>query len=136
MKKAGDLLHNYFDEIQMQEGKEYSELKNSWRDIAGDKIGYYSTLNDVVDGVLIIDIDHPGIKQLILLKERYIIRQINKLYPVLNISKIKFNFRNNPYSNRKKGNIQEETEEKTVEERVSDKDFLSLLKKMSKRSEE
>lgn len=136
MKKAGDLLHNYFDDIQMNEGKQYSELKTAWREIAGDKIGYYSSLNDVVDGVLIIDIDHPGIKQLILLKERDILRRINKRYPVLNISKIKFNFRNNPYTNRKNDVITEKTEEKTVEERVSDKDFLSLLKKMSKRSEE
>lgn len=136
MKKAGDLLNLYFDEIQKSEAEQYSNFQNSWEKIAGTKIGTNSKIKDVIDGKLIIEIDHPGLKQLILFKEKYIIRSIKKEFPELNILKIKFYFKNNSIITKKNTVINEKTEYKSVEKSDIDVNFSDLLKKMSKRSEE
>lgn len=136
MKKAGDLLNLYFDEIQKSEAEQYSHFQNSWEKIAGTKIGTNSKIKDVIDGKLIIEIDHPGLKQLIMLKEKYIIRSIKKEFPELNILKIKFYFKNNSTITKKNTEININTEYKSVPKSDIDVNFSDLLKKMSKRSEE
>jgi len=136
VKKAGDLLNVYFDDIQRAEGEQYSNFQNSWENIAGKKIGINSKIKDVVDGNLIIEIDHPGWKQLIMMKEKGIIRAINKDFPQLHIKKIKFYFKNNSVKVVKPLEKRENVEINPTEDRVIDKDFSELLKKMSKRSEE
>lgn len=136
MKKAGDILNIYFDEIQKKEGEEYSNFQNLWEKIAGEKIGLNSKIYDVEDGKLIIEIDHPGLKQLIMLKEKAIIRTIQKDFPQLNVKKIKFYFKSKSNSVVKSNNQMEKIDVKPAKDVVIDKNFSELLKKMSKRSEE
>lgn len=136
MKKAGDLLNIFFDDIQKAQGEQFSDFHKSWERIAGEKIGQNTKINDIVDGNLIIEIDHPGWKQLILLKEKNIIRQINKDFPELKVGKIKFYFNNRTNKNKNEVVvIEKKTQETLLESDMSD-DFQLLLKKMNKRSEE
>lgn len=136
MKKAGDLLNIYFDDVQKSEGAQYSNFQKSWENIAGKKIALNSKISDVIDGKLIIEIDHPGVKQLILLKEKWILKSIKKDFEQLNITKIKFYFKNNSIKTVKNSDKIENKVYKAVVDQVEDKDFSELLKKMSKRSEE
>lgn len=136
MKKAGDLLNVFFNDIQKSEGEQFSNFHKSWEKIAGEKIGHNTKINDVVDGKLIIEIDHPGWKQLILLKEKNIIRQIKKQFPQLKVKKIKFIFKDRIKIDKKNFVIESENYTKTAENSEINGDFLSLLKKMNKRSEE
>ena len=136
MKKAGDLLNSYFNEIQKSEAEQYSSFQNSWEKIAGSKIGLNSKIVDVIDGKLIVEIDHPGVKQLILLKEKYIIKGIKKGFPDLNVNKIKFYFKNDRKKSVIKTEIKDFPKKISVDDSLISKDFSELLKKMSKRSEE
>lgn len=133
MKKAGDLLNSFFNEVQVKEGKAYNDFHSKWKDIAGEKISNNSTIKDVDSGYLIVEIDHPGWKQLISLKEKQIIWKINKQFPELSVKKIKFSFKNRPES--KLTDVIESPKGDNVE-KVDNKDFYELLKKMNKRSEE
>lgn len=139
MKKASDLLHGFFDKIQQSQGEAYIDFYKSWEQIAGPKIGRNTRINDISDGFLIIEIDHMGWKQLILSKENHIISQINRRFPQLEVKKIKFYFNNNRMSNVKEIDYDISNtpkDDKSFEEINIDNDFLQLLKKMSKRSEE
>lgn len=136
MKKAGDLLNIYFNDIQQAEGREYTNFHNSWENIAGEKIGLNSRIKDVIDGNLIIEIDHPGWKQLIMLKNKVIIKTINRNFPQFKIKKIKFYFKTYRENTVKTVGKEKIIEFKPDEELVINKDFSELLKKMSKRSEE
>lgn len=136
MKKAGDLVNIFFNEVQKKQGQQYNSFHDSWEKIAGDKIGLNSEIRDVIDENLIIEIDHPGWKQLILLKEKYIIKKINKEFPDLPIKKIKFYFKNSKKIDEKIQEIPKNADINQVSVEVDNKDFSELLKKMSKRSEE
>ncbi len=134
MKKAGDLLNGIFTEVQKKQGKVYNSFHDSWKEIAGEKIGNNSSIKDVIDGFLVIEIDHPGWKQLISLSEKRIIYKINKKFPELNLKKIKFYFKNN---NKKVEVMQEEKVDNSDKiEVIENIEFKDLLKKMNKRSEE
>jgi len=139
MKKASDLLNVFFDDLQKSQGEQYIDFNKSWENIIGEKIGKNSKIKDVIDGNLIIEIDHTGWKQLILAKEKQIISKINRAFPELKIKKIKFHFtdRNKTKSEDKFNFRENNTENENVQGKREeiDKDFLSLLKKMSKRSE-
>ncbi|MGL1893720.1 MAG: DUF721 domain-containing protein [Spirochaetaceae bacterium] len=136
MKKAGDLVNIYFNEVQKKEGEQYNSFHNSWNEITGDKIGNNSEIKDIVDGNLIIQIDHPGWKQLILLKEKYILKKINKKFPELSVKKIKFYFKNSNKINDKTKDILKNTDINRDKVEIDNANFSELLKKMSKRSEE
>jgi len=137
MKKAGDLISSYFNKVQEIQGESYINFNKSWKKIAGEKIGNNTTIYDVHDGNLIIEIDHPGWKQLILMKEKIIIAKIKKDYPELDIKKIKFHFKNK--TKIRSENVEKEKNEKKdnyIHKTFDNPDFFDLLKKMSKRSEE
>lgn len=134
MKKASDLLNTFFNDVQTKQGKAYNSFYDSWKKIAGEKIGLNSKIKDVEDGFLIVEIDHPGWKQLISLKEKQIIRKISKDYPELNIKRIKFYFKNNNKKILKE--VVKPVEKKDGIEQVDNIEFLELLKKMNKRSQE
>lgn len=136
MKKAGDLLNLYFDDVQKRQGEQYSNFHNSWKEISGEKIGLNTKIKDVEDGKLIIEIDHPGWKQLILLKERYILKKINKNFPELQVKKIVFYYKNDNKIHMKQKAEQNLIEDEKNEIELENKNFSDLLKKMSKRSEE
>ncbi len=136
VKKAGDLLNIFFNDVQKSEGEQFSNFHKSWEKIAGEKIGHNTKIHDVVDGNLIIEIDHPGWKQLILMKEKSIIRQIKKDFPQLKVEKVKFYFNDRVKVVKKDSVTENEIYTKTTDNSDISGDFLSLLKKMNKRSEE
>lgn len=136
MKKAGDLVNLFFNEVQKKQGEQYNSFHDSWEKIAGEKIGVNSEIRDIIDESLIIEIDHPGWKQLILLKERQILNKINKEFPELSVKKIKFYFKNSKKISENSKEIEKSADINQVNVEVDNKDFSQLLKKMSKRSEE
>ncbi len=136
MKKAGDLVNIYFNDVQKKQGEQYSNFHNSWKKIAGEKIGLNTKIKDIVDGNLIIEIDHPGWKQLILLKEKYILRQIKKSFPELLVEKMKFHFKTTANVTKKQIIVKKQEENKVIINEIENSGFSDLLKKMSKRSEE
>ncbi len=136
MKKAGDILNIFFNEIERKQSEDYLSFYQSWKKIAGNKIGENTTIKDIIDGTLFIEIDHPGWKQLIMIKEKNILRQINNKYPELSVKKIRYNFKKS--SNEKIKNIKNEKiiKKNIVKNEIENEDFSQLLKKMRKRSQE
>lgn len=145
MKKIGDLVNNFFNEMQQKQGEEYISFNKSWSEIAGDKIAQNTEIKDIEDGNLIIKIDHMGWKQLIMTKEKKIIYVINKKFPELKVKKIKFYFSTNHKKTSR--NLEDKTQilpedgretKNEIENSKTDmnNDFKSLLEKMRKRSEE
>lgn len=136
MKNAGDLINALFSDLQIDQGESYINFNSSWKKIAGEKIGNNSKIKDIVDGNLIIEIDHPGWKQLIQLKEKYIIKKIKYDFPELNVKKIKYYFKNREKAVDESGMVVNKDKKTVKDIEIDNSDFLSLLTKMNKRSEE
>jgi len=92
MKTAGDILSALFDEQFIKKAKTYSKFFDSWKDIT-DKNGLaaaadHSRIKDLDRGILLIEIDHPGWKQILQTKQTKFLNDFRIRFPELNISGI------------------------------------------------
>jgi hypothetical protein len=92
MQTAGDILSQLFDERFMQKARGYSKLFDSWIDIT-EKNGIagaadHSQIKDLDRGVLLIEIDHPGWKQILQTKQTKLLNDFRYRFPDMDISAI------------------------------------------------
>lgn len=88
MKKAKDILIDVLGGIHL-EGEMYVSFFNSWNKIAGTDISNHSRLSDIKNGILYIEVDHPGWIQLIQLRKKEILKKTKSMFPQLEINDIR-----------------------------------------------
>ena len=93
MKKAGDLLKEFFDNLGISAEKA-ENIYSSWKEIAGKEIGDNSGVVNIKKGIIIVEVDHPGWIQIINLKKEQILTKINKKFPEKEIKEIKVILKN------------------------------------------
>lgn len=77
MKNIGDFIENLY--IDMKQNK--PSVYTLWEDIAGAEIAEHSEVLNIDKGKLIIYVDHPGWKQIIMAKKKLILYKLIKLAP-------------------------------------------------------
>jgi hypothetical protein len=92
MKRAGDVLSVIFDERLMKKAEGYSRLFSYWAE-AVKKNGIapaadHSRIKELDQGILLIETDHPGWKQIIQTKQGMILNDFRRSFPDLEISGI------------------------------------------------
>ena len=92
MKTVGDILSSLFDEQFTQKAQGYSKLFASWEDITAKNgiaaVAAHSKIKELEKGILIIEADHPGWKQIIQTKQSKLLNDFRYRFPKLNISGI------------------------------------------------
>jgi len=92
MKTAGDILSALFDERFMKKAQGYSELFNSWADITAKNgiaaAADHSRIKELDRGVLLVEIDHPGWKQILQTKQSKLLNDFRRRFPEQDISGI------------------------------------------------
>jgi hypothetical protein len=92
MKTAGDILSALFDERFMKTARGYSKFFDSWTDITAKNgiaaAADHSQIRDLDRGVVLIEIDHPGWKQVLQTKQTKLLNDFRIRFPDLNISGI------------------------------------------------
>jgi len=92
MKTAGEILTDIFDEDFFKKAKGYSELYNSWKEIT-EKNGISgaadnSRIKNFEKGILLIEVDHPGWKQILQTKQSKLLHDFQIRFSEFNISGI------------------------------------------------
>jgi len=92
METAGNILSALFDEQFMKKAQSYSKFFDSWKDIT-EKNGItaaadHSRIKDLDRGILLIEIDHPGWKQILQTKQTKFLNDFRIRFPELDISGI------------------------------------------------
>ena len=90
MKTAGDILSALFDESFVKKAQGYSNLFNSWADIT-QKNGIaaaaaHSRIKKLDRGILLVEMDHPGWKQILQTKQSKLLIDFRIRFPDLDIS--------------------------------------------------
>jgi hypothetical protein len=92
MKTAGNILSALFDERFVQKAQGYSKLFDSWADITAKNgmpsAAGHSRVKDIEKGILIIEMDHPGWKQILQTKQSKFLNDFRYRFPDLEISGI------------------------------------------------
>ena len=92
MKTAGDILSALFDERFIKKAQGYSKFFESWKDIT-EKNGIaaaadHSRIKDLDKGIVLVEMDHPGWKQILQTKQSKLLKDFRIRFPQLDISGI------------------------------------------------
>ena len=94
MKKIGEVLSSLFDEGFLQKAESYSEFFSCWKDIT-EKNGIasaadHSWIKNIERGLVWIQVDHSGWKQILQTKESKLLSDFCRRFPDMQISGISF----------------------------------------------
>lgn len=148
MDKAGDLLKNLsiFKNIDSGSAEKYTAVFKSWEKIAGLKLADYSRIVDLNHKTLVVEVDHPGIMQLLQMKYSEILRRLRHHYPQLEIADIRMFVKNPDFQYGKAGigenslpgdkdGLAEDDKGEGHIENIDNPEFRDLLLNMKKRSQ-
>jgi hypothetical protein len=88
MKKASEILSRLLERHSPQ-AQPYSSLFGGWEQIAGDSLAEHSRVHELRQQNLIVDVDHPGWMQHLLLRKGAILAKLRRQYPQLAIRDIR-----------------------------------------------
>ena len=86
---AGELIKSLIDKLLPSGKHEHFRLSAGWEEIAGTEVAMHVFPRDIEGGILILETDHPGWSQKIMMTQGYLLRKIQKKYPQLEVKKIK-----------------------------------------------
>jgi len=92
MKTAGDILSALFDKRFVEKAQGYSKLFDSWEDITAKNgiaaAAAHSRIKDLDRGILLVEMDHPGWKQILQTKQSKLLNDFRIRFPEMDISGI------------------------------------------------
>jgi predicted nucleic acid-binding Zn ribbon protein len=92
MKTAGDVLSAIFDENFVKKAKTYSNLFGCWAEITAKNeipaAAEHYRIKSLEKGILLIEMDHPGWKQIIQTKQTELLNDFRTSFPELEIKRI------------------------------------------------
>jgi predicted nucleic acid-binding Zn ribbon protein len=89
VKKIGDLLREYLRERGWTGGNPYEPLFREWKRIAGATLAEHSRLLDVREGILLVEVDHPGWLQILQLRTAALLEAARSIAPLASLEGIK-----------------------------------------------
>ena len=69
VRKVGDVLRDFLKERGWPAEDPYAPLFRGWEEIAGPELGSRSRVVEVEDGVIVVEVDHPGWLQMLPVEE-------------------------------------------------------------------
>jgi hypothetical protein len=88
VEKAGDILKQFLDKQSLKAANNYSSFFRSWETIAGEDTAAHSRILDVRKKTLIIEVDHPAWMQMLQMRYKEILNNVQKTFPELSIDKM------------------------------------------------
>ena len=89
MKKIGELLKDYLKEMGWLSGNPYDPLFRGWKEIAGEALASHARLIDVRNGMLLVEVDHPGWLQMLQLRKSAVLEAARRAAPGASIEGIR-----------------------------------------------
>ena len=86
MRKADDLVQRFLDSIGQSDGSAYVGLFGSWKPIVGERVAAHSQPVDLRGHTLIVEADHPGWVQMVMMRRDRIISELTRRFPELGIT--------------------------------------------------
>ena len=146
MKRACDVISGLFDEGLIKKAENYSALFSCWKDLMEKNnisaAQDYSRIQSMERGLVWIEVDHPGWKQILQTKEAKLLSDFRIRFPEMDISGISIVLSRNKTIPKKEASVQikQETtsgkpeieEPASVIDDVKDKALKAVLMRLEK----
>jgi hypothetical protein len=87
-RKASDVINCFFGGFSASDMKTANSFISSWNECVGPRISSHSKVIDVDRGMIIVEVDHPGWSQQLLLDKKRIIKTLATSFPALEITNL------------------------------------------------
>lgn len=87
-RKASEVVAALFSGLEQESLNRSNNLVRGWKETVGAKIAAHSKVIDISKGNLIVEVDHPGWSQQIVLDKRRIVQTISRMFPDLEFRNI------------------------------------------------
>jgi len=81
VRKIGDVLRDFLKERGWPSEDPYARLFRGWEEIAGPDLGVRSRVVEVENGVVMVEVDHPGWLQMLQLRKKALLEAARKAVP-------------------------------------------------------
>jgi len=92
MKRIGEIITSVFDESMMKKADECSAFFDCWKDITEKNripaVAAHSWIKSLDNGLVWIEVNHPGCKQILQTKKRKLLHDFRYRFPQMGISDI------------------------------------------------
>ena len=123
MKRIGEIISSIFDENMMKKADESSAIFSCWKDITEKNgipaVAAHSWIKSLDNGLVWIEVNHPGCKQILQTKERKLLHDFRYRFPQMGISGISIMLCR-PGTHPEKAKSESVSETATEEERPQD----------------
>jgi hypothetical protein len=78
-------LRLFLDRDTAEQAELYQGFFSGWKNLVGERIAAHSRVKDLQNGIVIVEVDHPGWMQMIQIKQSQVVDILRKKYPALEI---------------------------------------------------
>ncbi|MBN2531719.1 MAG: DUF721 domain-containing protein [Spirochaetales bacterium] len=117
LEKAGNILNQFLNTLlqKNREGEDYYHFFNKWEYIVGKRLYGHTKIIDLKNKSLFIAVDHPGWLQMVKLREKIIIKNVQKMFPQLIIKSMKISVRQECFKEERNLDEQKQIEHEKIE---------------------
>ena len=88
MYRAGELLKEVLTRARVDPEAPQTRIYQTWDQILGADLAGRARLRDIDRGRLLVEVDHPAWMQLIQMRQRTILRRVQRQFPVLGVKRL------------------------------------------------
>ena len=88
MYRAGELLKEVLARAHVDPEAPQTRIYQTWDQILGADLAGRARLRDIDRGRLLVEVDHPAWVQLIQMRQRTILRRVQRQFPVLGVKRL------------------------------------------------
>jgi hypothetical protein len=134
MDNAADLINRFISDYMGEKDGKIVSLFSSWNELLDPDLRYHAEAVDIKNNALVVEIDHPGWMQIFRLKQKQILKRVQKKYPELNINTIQMKLV--AKKSKKSMVITAPVEKESIRnKKVPDKEFRKMLDRLRKYSD-
>lgn len=75
----------FLDRHTAEQAERYHTFFSAWEKVVGERIAAHSQVKDIDNGVVLVEVDHPGWIQMIQLKQTQFVQALRRRYPDLQL---------------------------------------------------
>ena len=87
-QRAGEILETFFRRNNIAGGEEHVAFYRNWEEIVGFDLATHTSVTDIRNTALVVEVDHPAWMQMVQLRQKQILATVQRRFPKLGVKSL------------------------------------------------
>lgn len=87
-QRAGEILETFFRRNNIAGGEEHVAFYRNWEEIVGFDLATHTSVTDIRNNALLVEVDHPAWMQMVQLRQNQILATVQRRFPKLGVKSL------------------------------------------------